>query len=172
MAKNSIIPDEKIIRRIILLREDKVLLDIHLAELYNVETRVLKQAVRRNMDRFPSDFMFELTNSEIDYMVSQNVIPSKQILGGAKPFGFTESGVAMLSSVLNSKRAIEVNISIIRSFVFLRRLASSYSEIMKKLEQMESTYDGKFKEVYKALNYLIDPPQEKRRQIGFKNKNS
>ncbi len=129
----------------------------------------MKQAVRRNLDRFPIDFMFELTDSEIQLVVSQRVIPSKQTPGGAKPFAFTESGVAMLSGVLNSKRAIEVNISIIRSFVFLRRLASDYSDIMKKLEQLESTYEGKFKEIYKALNYLINPLEEKR-QIGFKRK--
>ena len=168
MENASLIPNEKIIRRIFLLREEKVMLDIHLAELYQVETRVLKQAVKRNLKRFPPDFMFELSQKEIAGVVSQNVIPSKQHLGGAIPFAFTEAGVAMLSSILKSKRAVEVNISIIRTFIFLRRLAGNYKEVMKKLEEMEQKYDGRFKEIYKALNYLIDPPKEERREIGFK----
>ena len=105
--ENSLILHEAIIAsKIITIREEKVILDVHLAELYEVETRVLKQAVRRNRDRFPVDFMFELTDDEIEYVVSQNVIPSKRHLGGAVPFAFTENGVAMLSSVLTSKRAI------------------------------------------------------------------
>jgi hypothetical protein len=144
------------------------MLDVHLAELYQVETRVLKQAVRRNLNRFPSDFMFELSNAEIEDVVSQNVIPSKQYLGGAKPFAFTESGVVMLSSVLKSKRAVDVNIAIVRTFVFLRKLAANYKDVMHKLEEMEKTYEGRFKEIYNTLNYLINPPEEKRRQIGFK----
>ena len=105
--ENSLILHEAIIAsKIITIREEKVILDVHLAELYEVETRVLKQAVRRNRDRFPVDFMYELIDDEIEYVVSQNVIPSKRHLGGAVPFAFTENGVAMLSSVLTSKRAI------------------------------------------------------------------
>jgi len=99
-----IIPQEQIIQKIMLLREEKVMLDVHLAEMYGVETRALKQAVRRNFDLFPDDFMFELTPEEIDIVVSQNVIPSRKHLGGSAPFAFTETGVAMLSSVLKSKR--------------------------------------------------------------------
>jgi len=170
MAKNSsMVPDERIIQRIFLLRNEKVMLDVHLAELFSVETKVLKQAVRRNIDRFPEDFIFELTKAEWQNLRSQFVTSS---WGGSRytPFAFTEQGVAMLSSVLNSEKAVDMSIAIIRTFVLLRRLASNYSEIMKKLEEMESTYEGKFKEVYKALNYLIDPPQEKRKQIGFKTK--
>ncbi|MEM6264767.1 MAG: ORF6N domain-containing protein [Bacteroidota bacterium] len=121
--ENSILPKEKVISKIIVLRKEKVMLDVHLAELYGVQTRVLKQAVRRNIERFPEDFMFELTPEEIEQVVSQNVIPSKSHLGGAVPFGFTEAGVAMLSSVLKSKKAIEVNVAIMRTFVKLRKMA-------------------------------------------------
>ncbi len=102
--------------KIISLRDERVLLDVHLAEFYGIETRALKQAVRRNKERFPADFMYVLTHVEIDDVVSQNVIPSKRHFGGARPFAFTENGVAMLSSVLNSKKAIEINIAIIRTF--------------------------------------------------------
>ncbi|MCC6835405.1 MAG: ORF6N domain-containing protein [Cytophagales bacterium] len=163
-------PDERIIQRIFLVRDEKVMLDFHLAELYQVETRALKQAVKRNNERFPEDFMFELTTKEIDLMVSQNVIPSKKYLGGALPYAFTESGVAMLSSVLKSKRAVSVNIAIIRSFILLRKIAANYKEIMDKLNELENRYDNKFKEIYKAINYLINPPDKVRRQIGFKRK--
>jgi ORF6N domain len=152
----------------VLLRNEKVMLDVHLAELYQVETRALKQAVRRNPDRFPEDFMFELQDNEIEQVVSQNVIPSKQYLGGAAPFAFTESGVAMLSSVLKSKRAVEMNIAIIRTFVMLCKLASNYQAVMRKLEAMDKKYEGRFKEIYKTLNYLINPPSEPMRKIGFK----
>src|SRR5258708_39701339 len=108
------------------IREYKIILDFDLAEMYEVETRALKQAVKRNMQRFPSDFMFQLTNVEADSLVSQSVIPSKKHLGGALPFAFTEQGVAMLSSVLNSERAIEVNIIIIRTFVLIRQYAMNF----------------------------------------------
>ena len=169
-ATKSIMPDERIIQRIFLVRDEKVMLDFHLAELYQVETRALKQAVKRNNERFPEDFMFELTTKEIDLMLSQNVIPSKKYLGGALPYAFTESGVAMLSSVLKSKRAVSVNIAIIRSFILLRKIAANYKEIMDKLNELENRYDNKFKEIYKAINYLINPPDKVRRQIGFKRK--
>ena len=105
------IKESVIANKIFILREERVILDMHLAELYEVETRVLKQAVRRNIERFPNDFMFVLTDDEIDIMVSQNVIPSRQVLGGASPFAFTENGVAMISSALKNKKSIEENIS-------------------------------------------------------------
>ena len=117
------------------LRDQKVMFDFDLATLYQVETRVLKQAVRRNLKRFPDDFMFVLTDDEINTMVSQNVIPSKKHLGGAAPFAFTEQGVSMLSSVVRSDVAIAINISIIRAFVQLRQLALSHSAINKKQRQ-------------------------------------
>lgn len=149
------------------------MLDFDLAQIYQIETRVLKQAVRRNMERFPSDFMFELTQNEIESMVSQNVIPSKQQLGGAKPFAFTEQGVAMLSSVLKSKIAIAINISIIRAFVLMRQFALSHKELSEKLNQLETKFNAKFNDVAEALNFLlqkdkIETEQKQRRPIGFK----
>lgn len=170
--EEGLVPKETIARRIIILREEKVMLDVHLAELYKVETRSLKQAVRRNLDRFPEDFMFELNDLEIDQVVSQNVIPSRQSLGGAKPFAFTEAGVAMLSSVLNSKRAVDMNIAIFRTFVMLRKLASHYDLVMRRLVRMEKTNEDRFKEIYEVLNHLIKPPSEPMRKIGFKQKTS
>jgi hypothetical protein len=161
--------EEKIIQKIVVLRDEKVILDIHLAELYQVETRALKQAVRRNMERFPADdFMFELTDNEVDAVVSQNVIPHKKYLGGARPFAFTEAGVAMLSSVLKSRVAIEMNIAIMRTFVALRKVATNYQELMYILSEMRSQYDAQFEEVYAALEKLIHPPQEPRPRIGFR----
>lgn len=119
-----LVEEQKILNRIYVIRSEKIMLDKDLAELYGVETRVLKQAVKRNKGRFPKDFMFEMTSKEIEGMVSQNVIPSKSYFGGAKPFCFTEQGVTMLSCILNSKTAIEVNIRIIRVFTRLRNMHS------------------------------------------------
>lgn len=149
------------------------MLDFDLAEMYQIETRVLKQAVRRNLERFPKDFMFELTEMEIVTMVSQNVIPSKQQLGGAKPFAFTEQGVAMLSSVLRSKIAIEINISIIRAFVLMRQYALSHKELSEKLSQLENKSNKQFNDVADALNFLlqkdkIETEQKQRKPIGYK----
>ncbi|MEN8249689.1 MAG: ORF6N domain-containing protein [Bacteroidota bacterium] len=163
-------PEERILNKILLIREEKVILDVHLAVLYGVETRALKQAVRRNINRFPDDFMFELTAKEIDLVVSQNVIPHKKYFGGAIPYAFTETGVAMLSSILKSERAVEMNIAIMRTFVALRKIALNYVEIMKKLKAMESTYNDKFKEIHKALSYLLNSPNLSRRPMGFKQK--
>lgn len=168
--KNSAtILEETILRKIVLLRNEKVILDVHLADLYGVETRTLKQAVRRNIERFPAgDFMFELVEDEIDTVVSQNVIPHRKYLGGSKPFAFTETGVAMLSSVLKSRTAIEMNITIIRTFVALRKVASNYKEIMQILTEIRNQYDAQFEEVYTALEKLINPPEEPRPRIGFR----
>lgn len=153
-AKKQIaVVEENIIRKIVFLREEKVILDVHLAELYGVETRALKQAVRRNMQRFPEDFMFSLTEEEIQAVVSQNVIPHKKHLGGATPFAFTETGVAMLSSVLRSSTAIEMNIAIMRAFIALRKVAANYKEIMQLLTNMRSRYDAQFQELYKVLEH-------------------
>ena len=151
----------------------RFMLDYDLADLYEVETRALKQAVRRNEDRFPEDFMIQLTAEEVEVMVSQFVIPSKQQLGGALPFAFTEQGVAMLSSVLKSKRALQVNIAIMRAFVVLRQYALNYSEIANKLSELEQQYNRQFADVYDALNYLMSDKQareafEDRKRIGFK----
>lgn len=162
--------------RIITLRNEKVILDVHLAELYEVETRALKQSVRRNIDRFPSDFMYELTDIEIDYLVSQNVIPSKGHLGGAIPFAFTENGVAMLSSILKSKKAIGINISIIRTFTILRKMMYSHKEILAEMEMVRgrlSDHDNKFLIIFEYLKQFEQSKQQElqqanRKRIGFK----
>ncbi len=134
-------PNSQIItQKIIEIRDHKVLLDFDLAELYNTETRTLKQAVRRNLNRFPEDFMFELTEEEVKDLVSQSVIPSKSKLGGAIPFAFSEQGVAMLSSVLNNEKAIEINIAIMRSFVSLRKFALTYEELTKRVTEIEQQF--------------------------------
>jgi len=174
MAKTinkTTIVQEKIIHKIVLLREEKVILDVHLAELYGVETRVLKQAVRRNSDRFPTDFMFKLSEEEIETVVSQNVIPHKKYLGGSQPFAFTETGVAMLSTVLKSPTAIEMNIAIMRTFVALRKVASNYQEVMQILTEMRNQYDSQFEELYAALEKLINPPLPPRPRVGFRRPN-
>ena len=178
MAKENqpILHEGIIASKIVILRDEKVILDVHLAELYEVETRVLKQAVRRNISRFPSDFMYQLTVAEIEDVVSQNVIPSKRHLGGAIPFAFTESGVAMLSSVLNSKRAIDVNIAIMRTFTKLRKMLSTHKEILKKFEKVDlklSYHDDQFMLIFEYLKQFEEAKQQqleqqKRKKIGYK----
>lgn len=138
MTDLRIVPEEKILKQIILLRKEKVILDVHLAELYDVDTRVLKQAVNRNMDRFPDDLLFKLTENEIDIVVSQNVIPHRKFFGGATPYAFTETGIAMLSSVLKSKKAIQTNLAIMRTFVAIRKMALNYSDVLERIEQIEA----------------------------------
>ena len=140
MAKKelqTLVTEQKILSRIYAVRAEKVMLDRDMAELYGIETRALKQAVKRNIERFPKDFMFEMPGKEIDRMVSQNVIPSKSYFGGAAPFCFTEQGVTMLSCILNSKIAIEVNIRIIRVFVKMREYALTHKEIFMQLAKLE-----------------------------------
>jgi len=164
---------EKIQSKIFTIRNQNIMFDFDLATLYQVETRSLKQAVRRNLDRFPEDFMFELTDAEVENMVSQNVIPSKKYLGGALPFAFTEQGVAMLSSVLRSKVAIEINISIMRAFVYIRQYALTYRDLSEKLNQLESKYNQQFKDISEAINFLLnkeilDTEQKLRKKIGYK----
>ena len=155
------------------VRGCRVMLDYHLAELYQVETRALKQAVKRNIDRFPSDFMFVLTQEEANLLlsigVSQNVIPPAYNFGVAMPMAFTEQGVAMLSSVLRSKVAIEVNISIIRAFVLMRQMAIGYEELLKRIEELEVSTDAQFNELYQALTQLLSQSkqQKERRPVGF-----
>jgi hypothetical protein len=162
------IHEEIIFRHIYTIRGEKVILDLDLARLYGVETRVLKQAVRRNIQRFPSDFMIELTDAEIDTVVSQNVIPSKSQFGGACPFAFTEQGIAMLSSILNSEQAIQVNIAIIRAFVYLRKMAISHQDLLSKIEEIEKKYNEKFKLVFKAIKLLLTEKKDPVRKIGYK----
>lgn len=176
MAKKEVlltVPQEMIMNQIYYIRGHKVMLDVHLAELYKVENRALKQAVRRNMDLFPSDFMFVLTEAEVNIMVSQNVIPSKQSLGGAQPFAFTETGVAMLSSVLKSKRAKEMNIAIMRAFVALRRMLIDNTELRLAIEEIRKKTDNNTKNIEVVFQYLDELLEKKerpapRKQIGYK----
>ena len=155
-------------RRILRIRGQNVMLDFDLAGLYGVETRALKQAVRRNPDRFPEDFMFELAAAEIQDLVSQTVIPARGKLGGAVPMAFTEQGVAMLSSVLRSVRAVQVNIGIMRAFVRLRELLLSNAGLARQLATLEGKYDAQFKVVFDAIRQLMAPPPEKPKpRIGF-----
>lgn len=157
--------EETIIKKIIFLRDEKIMLDVNLAELYGVETRILKQAVRRNRSNFPDDFMFELTEEEIETVVSQNVIPHKKFLGGSTPFGFTETGVAMLSSFLKSASAREMNVAIMRTFIALRKVAANYKEIMQIVAEMRNQYDTNFTQIFNALEQLINPPQQLRKEL-------
>ncbi len=157
------------------IRGNKVMLDFDLAELYEVQTRVLKQAVRRNIDRFPPDFLFELTTKEYNALRSQSVTLEKGRGKYSKylPFAFTEQGVAMLSSVLNSEKAIQVNIIIIRTFVLIRQFALNYKELHEKIMQLEKKYNKNFKQVFAALELLFQQKQqredlENRRRIGYK----
>jgi phage regulator Rha-like protein len=161
-------------KRIYEIRGSNVMLDYDLAELYETTTKRLKEAVRRNIDRFPDDFMFELNNQEFMGLRSQFATSNK---GGTryKPFAFTEQGVAMLSSVLNSPKAIEINIQIIRAFVFLRQYALTHKDLTEKLKEPESHFDKKFKDVYEAINYLLQKDtmkteQIERKRIGYKTK--
>lgn len=155
------------------VRSCRVMLDYHLAELYQVETRALKQAVKRNIERFPGDFMFALTQEEANLLlsigVSQNVIPPAYNFGVAMPMAFTEQGVAMLSSVLRSKVAIEVNISIMRAFVLMRQMAIGYEELSRRIEELEVSTDAQFNELYQALTQLLSQSkqQKERRPVGF-----
>ncbi|OIO28723.1 MAG: DNA-binding protein [Nitrospirae bacterium CG1_02_44_142] len=163
----ELIPEDVVEKKIYLIRGQKIILSIHLAELYGVETRALNQAVKRNIDRFPEDFMFQLKDSEAEWLVSQNVIPHKKYFGGSFPYAFTEQGVAMLSSVLNSERAVQVNIAIMRAFVKLREMIAANKDLARRLDDIEKKYDTQFKVVFDAIRQLMTPPEPKKRKIGF-----
>lgn len=158
---------DRIERLIILVRGHKVMLDADLAELYGVQTKALNQAVKRNQSRFPSDFMFQLDQGEFENLRSQFVTSSQW--GGRRipPYVFTEQGVAMLSSVLKSERAVHVNIEIMRTFVRLRQLLASNAKLARKLEMLERKYDAQFKVVFDAIRQLMVPPEPNKRKIGF-----
>ena len=164
---HEIIPIKSIQQRIYLIRGLKVMLDSDLAELYGVKTKVLLQAVKRNIDRFPDDFMFQLNKQEVINLRSQFVTSS---WGGRRypPYAFTEQGIAMLSSVLKSDPAIKMNIVIMRAFVNLREMISSHKDFAKRLNDLEKKYDAQFKVVFEAIRALITPPEKKRPKIGFK----
>jgi hypothetical protein len=164
------VPVEVIARRIYLIREQKVMLDSDLAELYEVPTKILNQAVRRNLSRFPGDFMFQLTKEEAQSLRSQIVTLKPAGRGQHRkylPYAFTEQGVAMLSSVLKSERAVEVNIAIMRTFVQLRRILLSNEELNRKIGALEQKYDENFRVVFAALRRLLAAPERPRRRIGF-----
>ncbi|HFA50759.1 MAG TPA: ORF6N domain-containing protein [Bacteroidetes bacterium] len=164
-----LIKAENIITFIFWVRGEKVMLDFHLAELYGVETRALKQAVRRNIKRFPEDFMFQLSKPEWNKLITNcDNLPPNAKFSPATPFAFTEQGVAMLSSVLRSDRAIEVNIAIMRTFVQLRKLLDENKALQSKIEELESKYDEQFREVFEAIRHLIQRENEPRKTIGFK----
>jgi len=167
---------QEIQNRIYELRGQKVMLDFDLAELYQVETRVLKQAVRRNIERFPKDFMFQLNKREWKVLITIcDNLPKNLKFSPSMPFAFTEQGVAMLSSVLRSKKAIKINISIMRAFVVIREFALSHKELSQKITELESKYNGQIKDVFEALNYLIQKDKQSLQQkecitIGYKQK--
>lgn len=163
------IPADLIERRIYWIRGEKVMLSPHLAELYGVETRILVQAVKRNADRFPPDFMFQLSAGEFANLKSQIVTSSWGGPRRARPYAFTEQGVAMLSTVLRSKRAVQVNIEIMRAFVRLRQMLASHADLARKLDALEKKYDAQFRVVFDAIRELMAPePVPPKRHIGFK----
>ena len=169
MAKDISIPNELIINKIYLIRGVKVMLDKDLALLYGVENKQLKRQVRRNIERFPSSFMFELTQNEINSLRSQFGTLKKGQHSKYAPFAFTEHGILMLSSVLNSDKAIKMSVQIIETFVQLRKLANDYEEIMVKIKQLEAQNNEQFIEIYEVLQNLLSKPNEKpRTKIGYK----
>jgi len=164
----ALVPEEVISSKIYLIRGLKVMLDRDLAELYGVETKVLKQSVRRNIDRFPPDFMFEMTKTEFEDWRSQFVTSKSDKMGlRYKPMAFTEQGVAMLSSVLGSKRAIHVNIQIMRAFTQLRKMLSTHEDLKRKIESMEKKYDQQFQIVFEAIKQLLSEEDKPKKKIGF-----
>lgn len=165
---DQMVPTEAMVERSILsLRGNRVMLDADLAELYGVETRVLVQAVKRNLGRFPEDFMFQLSDEEFGHLKSQ--IARSRSWGGRRypPYAFTEQGVAMLSSVLRSERAVQANIEIMRAFVRLRRLLASHEEVAARLAEMEQRYDAQFQTVFEAIRQLMESETRQQRRIGF-----
>ena len=166
--KTISIPIERIEQAIFLIRGQKVLLDADLAQLYGVETKILNKAVKRNLDRFPEDFMFQLTAEEAENLRFQ-IGTSKKQRGGRRylPYAFTEQGVAMLSGVLNSPRAVKVNVEIMRAFVRLRQLMATHTDLARKLTALEQKYDKQFKVVFDAIRALMSPPAKPRKKIGF-----
>ena len=167
-VKEVSVPIEKITGNIYLIRGHNVILDRDLAELYGAETRVLKQAVRRNIDRFPFDFMFELTDTEFKKWRTQFVTSKGDKMGlRYKPMAFTEQGVAMLSSVLRSKRAIRVNIQIMRAFIKMRQMYISHEDLKHKIAAMERKYDEQFQIVFEAIKQLLGEDEKPERKIGY-----
>jgi hypothetical protein len=167
----AIVPLETIEKKIFLIRGHKVMLSPHLAQIYGVEVRVLIQAVKRNLERFPEDFMFQLSSREYENLKSQFVISSWGGARRASPYAFTEQGVSMLSSVLNSRQAIQVNIAIMRTFVKLRLMLASHKELAVKINELErqiQSHDHKIEAIFEAIHEMMDPPDKPRKPIGFR----
>lgn len=190
MSEASLIPTRRIEQKILLLRGEKVMLDRDLAELYGVETKVLNQAVKRNLERFPEDFMFQVSNEEAAQILRSQIVtlkdetignPSKNIQNSRsqivtlkhgtnlkyRPYAFTEQGVAMLSGVLNSPRAVQTNLAIMRTFVQLRQMLASHSDLSRKLAALEGKYDQQFRVVFDAIRALMSEKKSPKREIGF-----
>ena len=169
LDRRSVVPIERIESAIFLVRGHKVMVDRDLAALYGVTTFNLNKAVKRNADRFPEDFMFQLTAEEAGALRFQVGMSKGKGRGGRRylPYVFTEQGVAMLSSVLRSRRAVQVNVEIMRAFVRLRRMLASNEELARKLAALEKKYDGQFRVVFDAIRELMTPPESKKRKIGF-----
>ncbi len=166
----ELIPAEIIENKIYLIRGQKVMLSMHLAELYGIETRALNQAVKRNIQRFPEDFMFQINEKEADHLVSQNVIPHKKHFGGYLPYAFPEHGAIMLATVLNSPAAIQASIQVVRAFVKLREMLSTNKELAHKLMLLENRigkYDEDIKLIFNAIRQLMSPPENPKQKIGF-----
>jgi hypothetical protein len=170
VTMRSIVPVESIVSRILVFREEKVLIDRDLAERYEVSTKVLNQAVKRNMRRFPRDFMFQLMKNEKNELVTNcdrfKTLKHSSVL----PKAFTEQGVAMLSSVLNSDRAVEVNIAIMKAFVHLRRMVSSHADLARRITELEERmedHDERIKAIFEAMRQLMTPPDRPKKKIGF-----
>jgi hypothetical protein len=174
VSGRNIIPIERIERAILVLRAHKVMLDADLARMYGVETRELVQAVKRNIERFPDDFMFQLTPDEFERLRSQTVISKPEGRGGRRvaPYAFTEQGVAMLSSVLRSSRAVQVNIEIVRAFVRLRQMLQADADLARKLSALERKYDTQFRVVFDAIRELMAPRAKGEKRIGFRSEKS
>jgi hypothetical protein len=168
--EESLIPSDCIADKILYMRGEKVILDFQIAELYGIETRALKQAVKRNQDRFPEDFMFQLNQIEIDTLVSHFVIPSKSYLGGATPYAFTETGVAMLSGVLKTKNAIEVNLAIMRTFVRLRRIYQNFEEFQNWRVNIDNTLSDHANQILLLFEYIKQIEESKRNQLEQQNR--
>jgi len=163
----ALIPVQMIEQKILMIRGEKVMLDSDLAELYGVEVKQLKRQVRRNIDRFPADFMIQLSKKEYESLRRHFGTLKRGEHSKYLPYAFTEQGVAMLSSVLNSERAVKVNIEIMRAFVRLRQMIASNAELARKLDAMEKKYDAQFKTVFDAIRQLMTPPGTKKKKIGF-----
>jgi hypothetical protein len=173
MSKHLAVPDEVVMNKIYLIRGQKVMLDRDLSELYGVKAIRLREQVKRNQERFPENFMFQLTEKEVEKMVSQNAIPSKQHLGGSLPYAFTEHGVLMLANVLKSEQAITMSIRIIEIFVKLRETLLMHKDVLLKLEQLEKrvvNHDHDIKLIFRYLKELLNPKTESMRKVGFKRK--